>query len=195
MAVSATPMQPRQSLPVLQVTPALHLGPGGGERSFNTPVTPMSLVPSMGPVTPREILPGNRSILDKFADYVMGVGPSFRYALICKNCHRHNGMAFKEEFEYFSYYCCYCKYFNPARKQHLSNPRMELSPKSIITSKSDLSESSDSEDSNTEAAKDFSKGSDGGKLLHKEKISDVDQERMTDKEGASDAEKNSDFER
>nr|CAH7718081.1 unnamed protein product [Callosobruchus chinensis] len=125
----------------------------------------------------------------------MGVGPSFRYALICKNCHRHNGMAFKEEFEYFSYYCCYCKYFNPARKQHLSNPRMELSPKSIITSKSDLSESSDSEDSNTEAAKDFSKGSDGGKLLHKEKISDVDQERMTDKEGASDAEKNSDFER
>nr|CAI5849847.1 unnamed protein product [Callosobruchus analis] len=199
MSLSPTPMQPRQSLPVLQATPGLHLGLGGGERSFNTPVTPMSLVPSMGPITPREILPGDRSILDKFADYVMGVGPSFRYALICKNCHRHNGMAFKEEFEYFSYYCCYCKYFNPARKQHLSNPRMDRSAKNMITSKSNLSESSDSEDSNTEAAKDVSKGSEVGKLLHQEKALDreqlSDQERTTDKEGTSDVEKNSDFDR
>ncbi|VEN46756.1 unnamed protein product [Callosobruchus maculatus] len=128
----------------------------------------------------------------------MGVGPSFQYALICKNCHRHNGLAFKEEFEYFSYNCRYCKYFNPARKQHLSNPRMDRSPNSMITSKSDMSESSDdSEDLSTEASKDLSKGSHVGK--RQQRISDAerlsDQERIIDKEGTSDAEKNSDFDR
>ena len=30
----------------------------------------------------------------------MGDGPNNRYALICSQCHSHNGMALKEEFEY-----------------------------------------------------------------------------------------------
>ncbi|CAH1970780.1 unnamed protein product [Acanthoscelides obtectus] len=199
-AISATPMQPRPSLPVLQVTPSMRPGTGGVERSFISPMTSMPLMATMGPVTPREILPGNRSILDKFADYVMGVGPSFRYALICKNCHRHNGMAFKEEFEYFSYYCCYCKHFNPARKQHLSNRRIDQSPGSMIASNSNISESSDSsEDSGTEVKKDVGKVSDAETLSDVEKRSDPgklsDQKGTIDKERISDVEKLSDFDR
>jgi hypothetical protein len=50
---------------------------------------------------PRPILPRERSYLDKLVEYLVGDGPSNRYALICKQCESHNGMALKEEFEYF----------------------------------------------------------------------------------------------
>ena len=33
-------------------------------------------------------------------EYLIGDGPNNRYALICKQCCSHNGMALKEEFEY-----------------------------------------------------------------------------------------------
>jgi hypothetical protein len=49
---------------------------------------------------PRPVLPRDRSYLDKLVEYLVGDGPSSRYALICKNCESHNGMALKEEFEY-----------------------------------------------------------------------------------------------
>jgi hypothetical protein len=53
-----------------------------------------------GPPMPRPILPRDRSSLDKLVEYLVGDGPSNRYALICKQCGSHNGMALKEEFEY-----------------------------------------------------------------------------------------------
>jgi hypothetical protein len=49
---------------------------------------------------PRPVLPRDRSYLDKLVEYLVGDGPSNRYALICKKCESHNGMALKEEFEY-----------------------------------------------------------------------------------------------
>jgi hypothetical protein len=49
---------------------------------------------------PRPILQRDRSYLDKLVEYLVGDGPSNRYALICKECESHNGMALKEEFEY-----------------------------------------------------------------------------------------------
>lgn len=77
-----------------------------------------------GPPMPRPILPRERSYLDKLVEYLVGDGPSNRYALICKQCESHNGMALKEEFEYFSFRCCYCFYWNPARKQRPQAPRL-----------------------------------------------------------------------
>jgi hypothetical protein len=50
---------------------------------------------------PRPVFPRDRSYLDKLVEYLVADGPSNRYALICKNCDSHNGMALKEEFEYF----------------------------------------------------------------------------------------------
>ena len=38
--------------------------------------------------------------MDKLVEYLVGDGPENRYALICKQCQSHNGMALKEEFEY-----------------------------------------------------------------------------------------------
>ncbi|CAD6201773.1 GSCOCG00002768001-RA-CDS [Cotesia congregata] len=83
---------------------------------------------------PRPILPKQRSYLDRLVEYLVGDGPSNRYALICRQCDSHNGMALKEEFEYFGFRCCYCQYWNPARKQKPSAPKLDgdiTSPLSI----------------------------------------------------------------
>jgi len=66
---------------------------------------------------PRAILPPQRTFWGAILDVIVGDGPSKRYALICKSCHSHNGMALEEEFEYISFRCAYCNYFNSARKQ------------------------------------------------------------------------------
>ncbi|CAF1405461.1 unnamed protein product [Rotaria sordida] len=82
---------------------------------------------------PRAILPPQRTFWGTILDTIVGDGPSkrlicdghlherwkfrFRYALICKSCNSHNGMALEEEFEYLSFRCAYCNYFNSARKQ------------------------------------------------------------------------------
>merc|ERR1712076_258051 len=77
------------------------------------------------PVPIAPILPRERSVFDKVADYFIGDGPTNRFALICRKCYGHNGMVLAEEFEFTSYRCCYCGFFNPARKQRLNAPRLE----------------------------------------------------------------------
>lgn len=48
----------------------------------------------------------------------------FRFALICKQCHAHNGMALREEFEGISFVCYNCGFFNPAKNaEPLRTPR------------------------------------------------------------------------
>jgi len=84
-------------------------GPGGGRP---------------GPPLPRPILPRERGYLDKFVEFLVGDGPANRYALICRQCESHNGMALREEFEYIAFRCCYCYYWNPARKQRPVAPRL-----------------------------------------------------------------------
>lgn len=49
---------------------------------------------------PRPVLPRERTLVDRFVDYLVGDGPSNRYALICRQCQSHNGMALREEFEF-----------------------------------------------------------------------------------------------
>ena len=60
-----------------------------------------------GPPLPRQVLPRDRSYMDKLFESLVGDGPQNRYALICKYCQSHNGMALPEEFEYLgmSQYC------------------------------------------------------------------------------------------
>jgi hypothetical protein len=66
--------------------------------------TGSSVYPTGPPVMPRPILPRERGAVDKLVEYLVGDGPQNRYALICRYCSSHNGMALKEEFEYL------CKY-------------------------------------------------------------------------------------
>lgn len=85
-------------------------------------------VKSSIPPMPRPILPRERTYIDRLLDYLVGDGPANRYALICKQCLSHNGMALKEEFEYIAFRCCYCFHWNPARKQRPVAPKLPLPP-------------------------------------------------------------------
>ncbi|KAG6414231.1 hypothetical protein SASPL_126949 [Salvia splendens] len=44
----------------------------------------------------------------RFAALLVGDDPTQSYALICGNCHMHNGLARKEEYPYVTYYCPHC---------------------------------------------------------------------------------------
>ncbi|XP_067931434.1 endoplasmic reticulum junction formation protein lunapark-B-like [Watersipora subatra] len=79
-----------------------------------------------GPPLPRQVLPRDRTYMDKIFESLVGDGPQNRFALICRHCKSHNGMALPEEFEFLSFRCCYCFNINEARKQRPNAPRLNL---------------------------------------------------------------------
>ncbi|KAF5307474.1 hypothetical protein FQR65_LT06829 [Abscondita terminalis] len=101
-------------------------------KSLPTPAIAGTHIPM-----PRAVLPRERSFFDRMVDYLVGDGPSNRYALICKNCYSHNGMAFRDEVEYFSFRCCYCHTFNPALKKRPAAPKFEYNLRPPPEDKSD----------------------------------------------------------
>lgn len=123
--------------------------PVGSELRLRTNVTPTHILRSVSPLQglpagiprPRPILPKETGLLDRLMESLVGDGPSWRYALICSQCHGHNGMALQEEFPFLAYRCCYCSYFNPAKKQRPLSPRLldkeELSADASSDSDSD----------------------------------------------------------
>ncbi|XP_072396294.1 endoplasmic reticulum junction formation protein lunapark-B isoform X1 [Diabrotica undecimpunctata] len=139
-----------QNKPLAQPTPLLGLA--RSNTLLPTPALRMA-TPRAGPLasgtplpSPLSFPPANRSVLDKMVDYLVGDGPSNRYALICKKCFCHNGMTVKEDFEYTSFRCYYCTHFNPAKKMKPTGPRFGSTSK--IESVNDSSESDrDTQDS------------------------------------------------
>merc|ERR1712203_244112 len=110
----------------------------------SAPLVPISRTPIMnrpapGPPLPRPVLPRERGYMDRVVEYLVGDGPHNRYALICKQCQSHNGMALREEFEYVAFRCAYCFYWNPARKQRPVAPRLQ--PMHLPASSSDAERS------------------------------------------------------
>ena len=92
-----------------------------------------------GPPLAQQILPSERSSMDKVVEFVIGDGPNNRFALICSQCHSHNGMALPEHFDYTTFRCAYCYTVNPARRnapvtnQHLYKlPNIQVKPPEII---------------------------------------------------------------
>uniref|UniRef100_A0A915J8B5 Endoplasmic reticulum junction formation protein lunapark n=1 Tax=Romanomermis culicivorax TaxID=13658 RepID=A0A915J8B5_ROMCU len=82
-----------------------------GEKSSDDSMN-MTQMKSPEKRLPRPIMPHNRSVFDKLIDYFLVDGPENRYALICKFCFGHNGMALLEDFKNLSYKCAYCHAFN-----------------------------------------------------------------------------------
>lgn len=153
--------------PPVPMDPAVFMTPSGQTNG-------QGFIPR--PPMPRPVLPRERSYLDKLVEYLVGDGPSNRYALICKQCDSHNGMALKEEFEYFAFRCCYCFYWNPARKQRPQAPRLPSATgrsDALLaghTSASELESASDSEESGSEQPSDSESTTKEGGI----KISEVD---------------------
>ncbi|XP_028554504.1 uncharacterized protein At2g24330 [Dendrobium catenatum] len=56
--------------------------------------------------------PNEGGWLARIAALLVGEDPSQCYALICGNCHMHNGLARKEDFPYITYYCPHCNALN-----------------------------------------------------------------------------------
>ncbi|KAL6903711.1 hypothetical protein ACP4OV_004524 [Aristida adscensionis] len=54
----------------------------------------------------------NGGWIAKIAALLVGEDPSQSYALICGNCHMHNGLARKEDFAHVTYYCPHCHALN-----------------------------------------------------------------------------------
>ncbi|XVE71411.1 hypothetical protein DITRI_Ditri10aG0148200 [Diplodiscus trichospermus] len=73
--------------------------------------------------------------LARIAALLVGEDPTQSYALICGNCHMHNGLARKEDFPYITYYCPHCHALNKPKQseEHVSSS----SPLSINPLKSE----------------------------------------------------------
>lgn len=118
--------RPRMNTPT--ATPRLPQDSQMRPRALATPQLNGNFEQIRGPPLPRPILPRERSTMDRVLEYLVGDGPQNRYALICRFCHSHNGMALKEEFEYISFRCCYCYQMNMAKKQRPFAPKLEVPP-------------------------------------------------------------------
>ncbi|XWS72884.1 hypothetical protein CRYUN_Cryun02cG0078100 [Craigia yunnanensis] len=73
--------------------------------------------------------------LARIAALLVGEDPTQSYALICNNCHMHNGLARKEDVPYITYYCPHCHALNRPKplEEHVSSS----SPTSMNPSKSE----------------------------------------------------------
>ncbi|KAE9603741.1 hypothetical protein Lal_00001969 [Lupinus albus] len=52
----------------------------------------------------------------RLAALLVGEDPTQSYALICGNCHMHNGLARKEDFLFVTYYCPHCQALNKPKQ-------------------------------------------------------------------------------
>ncbi|KAL8189231.1 hypothetical protein R6Q57_028797 [Mikania cordata] len=59
--------------------------------------------------------PQDSGWMARLAALLVGEDPTQSYALICGNCHMHNGLARKEDFLVFTYYCPHCHALNKPR--------------------------------------------------------------------------------
>lgn len=93
------------------------------------------------------------SWISRIAALLVGEDPTQSYALICGNCHMHNGLCRKEDFEYTTYYCPHCRALNKPKhseeQQSLVPPpanTASLNPmeSEVINSSSSTSERGDS---------------------------------------------------
>jgi len=134
-----------------------------------------------GPPLPRPMLPRERGYLDKFVEFLVGDGPSNRYALICRQCESHNGMALREEFEYVAYRCCYCYYWNPARKQRPVAPRL-AAERAVVTDES----SSESQPGSRPSTAPHSRRDSGAGLSLEREVEILEQDREEVKVGEED---------
>uniref|UniRef100_A0A1Q3F3I5 Endoplasmic reticulum junction formation protein lunapark n=1 Tax=Culex tarsalis TaxID=7177 RepID=A0A1Q3F3I5_CULTA len=113
--------------------------------------------------TPYPIINHNqKGMLEKMVDYLVGDGANSRFAMICKECLMHNGMALQEEYEYAAFRCAFCGAFNPSKKQRPLAPRLPFEQAQLdkmlrekrgsTSSAADSEPSSAAEDSNSAEA-------------------------------------------
>lgn len=121
----------------------------------------------MRPRTPFPIINQQyKGVLEKMVDYIIGDGPQNRFAMICKQCFGHNGMASEEQYEFMSFRCAYCNYLNPSIKSRPIGPKLPMcstTSQDSITKLSDDSCTSTSADEKVSNLESEGEGSESGK--------------------------------
>uniref|UniRef100_W8BTD6 Endoplasmic reticulum junction formation protein lunapark n=2 Tax=Ceratitis capitata TaxID=7213 RepID=W8BTD6_CERCA len=114
--VAAAPTAGGQALiprPTLPITPQRRPIGGTGIGQELRKRTPFPIVNQQG-----------KGVLERIVDVLIGDGPKDRFAMICKECFSHNGMALKEDFDFTTFRCAFCNALNPARKARPIAPRL-----------------------------------------------------------------------
>lgn len=106
----ATPMAFQQQAPASSV---IHRPIGMGQQTMAYRRTPYPIINQ-----------NQKGVIEKMVDYLVGDGPNSRFAMICRECLMHNGMALQEEYEYAAFRCAFCGAFNAAKKQRPAAPRL-----------------------------------------------------------------------
>ncbi|PKU86539.1 uncharacterized protein At2g24330-like [Dendrobium catenatum] len=70
----------------------------------------------------------------RIAALLVGEDPSNCYALICGNCHKHNGLSRKEDFPHVTYYCPHCHALNTSKQIGDQELLVSGSHSSLVTS-------------------------------------------------------------
>ncbi|XP_047498345.1 endoplasmic reticulum junction formation protein lunapark-A-like isoform X3 [Penaeus chinensis] len=139
-----------------------------------------------GPPMPRPVLPRERGYFDRFVEYLVGDGPANRFALVCRQCESHNGMALKDEFPYLAFRCAYCYYWNPARKQRPSAPRLEdltpQPPPSLSVPEDQEEEDEDDDEEEEDEEEQEEQESSSGEEEEEEEEEDEDEGGMDEEE-------------
>uniref|UniRef100_A0A182XZW4 Endoplasmic reticulum junction formation protein lunapark n=1 Tax=Anopheles stephensi TaxID=30069 RepID=A0A182XZW4_ANOST len=93
-----------------------------------------------------------KGVLEKMVDYLVGDGPTNRFAMICAECCMHNGMVLKEEYEYTAFRCAFCNALNPAKKQRPVAPLLPYEQNQLdrLSQKPDTSSESEGDEDGEE---------------------------------------------
>ncbi|KAJ4759637.1 integral membrane metal-binding family protein (DUF2296) [Rhynchospora pubera] len=68
----------------------------------------------------------------RVAALLVGEDPTQSYALICGNCHMHNGLARKEDFPHITYYCPHCNALNTSSQSDVGLPSPSARENTVI---------------------------------------------------------------
>jgi len=169
--LGATPSQPQQLFRSPQYVPQLN-------RSLQ-PATPLARRTPFPIIDQRD-----KGVVEKMVDYLIGDGPANRFAMICKQCFGHNGMALQEEYEYTSFKCAFCGTLNQAKKQRPVAPRLEGTPERRLINEVDSSTSEEEKNSgsDSEEEKPVEKAVENVKAAEVEAKLEPDQENKTTEE-------------
>ncbi|KAL1210477.1 hypothetical protein V5N11_006802 [Cardamine amara subsp. amara] len=91
------------------------------------------------------------SWISRIAALLVGEDPTQSFALICGNCHMHNGLARKEDFAYITYYCPHCNALNKPKHSE-ENALIPTVSGSLITDSPTLIETSEVINSSSSAS-------------------------------------------
>ncbi|KAJ0700893.1 putative Lunapark domain-containing protein [Helianthus annuus] len=98
--------------------------------------------------------PHDAGWMARLAALLVGEDPTQSYALICGNCHMHNGLARKEDFLVFTYYCPHCHALNkPKNVDESSTCTNSPNMRSLMTHHHTLYKGENSSGTNTPDAK------------------------------------------